>query len=448
MLRKAIVVVIIGLFIGTNASHDISAKTLKNNNIFEKTISDIKNIDKQNTINNKPNEQWNKTFGSSGYNEGWCVQETDDKGYIIVGTTAPLYYNFDIWLLKTDKYGIEEWNRTFGGEGSDYANSVRQTRDGGYIIVGLLWLTDDKQWDIWLIKTDNFGNEEWNRTFGGDLNDFGWCVQQTFDDGYIITGFTEVISYENRDVILIKTDVNGNEEWNKTYGESMFDEGQYVIQTNDGGYIITGYIMQQEGFLPSFDIWLIKTNSTGYIEWDKIFTGFFNVGTCVQQTRDGGYIITGYIGGFEGSDLLLIKTDSEGNIIWDTKFGGKGEDWARSVKQTNDGGYIIAGQTSSYGAGNLDVWLIKTDKDGDKKWESTFGGIENDTGQSVQLTSDGGYIIAGTTSSYGSGRTDIWLIKTDKNGKGKNRTDIDTPLLRFLQQHPSFDKLFQRFLKI
>jgi hypothetical protein len=209
---------------------------------------------------------------------------------------------------------------------------------------------------------------------------------------------------------LIKTDASGNKTWARTFGGTGDDGGYSVQQTSDGGYIVAGHTTSYGA--GNNDAWLIKTDASGDETWEKTLGGAsYDWGYSVQQTSDGGYIITGYTGdnGVDSSGVWLIKTDASGNKSWDKTFGGAGE--GHSVQQASDGGYIIAGSTQSYGAGGSDVWLIKTDASGNKTWDIAFGGANWDWGYSVRQTSDSGYVIAGSTQSYGAGGSDVWLIK-------------------------------------
>ena len=280
----------------------------------------------------------------------------------------------DIWGLESLS-NIEKGDsrnlfvETFGGNDSDKGNSVQQTTDGGYIITGYTWSFGNGGSDVWLIKTDSQGQEEWNQTFGGGEHDIGFSGHQTTDGGYIITGYTSSFGNGfNYDVWLIKTDSDGNEEWNQTFGGSSSDNGYSVQQTTDGGYIISGY-SRSFGNGYNDDVWLIKTDSQGQEEWNQTFGGNLNeVGYSVQQTTDGGYIITGCSKCNSNlSDFWLIKTDSQGQEEWNQTFGGSLSDYSNSVQQTTDGGYIITGSTENYGNGGYDVWLIKTDSQGNTK---------------------------------------------------------------------------------
>ncbi len=398
------------------------------------------------TLAGAPPLQWQKTFGGNTEEEAFSVQQTTEGGYIIAGWTRSYGAgDWDVYLVKTDSAGNMLWQKTFGGSDADIGWSVQQTSDGGYIIAGTT--LSYGAGTVYLIKTDPNGNSEWEKTFGGSLSfEEGHSVQQTSDDGYIIAGSTSYFRYDvpTSDIYLIKTDSNGNMQWQETFsfgvGLKYRDYGRSVQQTSDGGYIIAGstyyytgplnylypdgeYIIA--GFTLSYgaggyDVYLIKTDPNGNSQWQKTFgASNTDVGRSVQQTSDGGYIIAGYTESYGAgdSDVYLIKTDPNGNSQWQKTFGGSEYEYGGSVQQTTDDGYIIAGYTSSYGAGSADVYLIKTDPNGNMPWQKTYGGSDNDCALSVQQTTDGGYIIAGHTRSYGADEwSDVYLIKLCSDG--------------------------------
>jgi hypothetical protein len=208
-----------------------------------------------------PAEEWSQTFGGSDYEWGNSVAETSDGGYIIAGTTYSYGAgNGDVWLIKTDANGDEEWSRTFGGSAVEYGESVAQTSDGGYIVTGSTQSYAVGSADVWLIKTDADGNQEWNQTFGGLNEEHAYSVAQTSDGGYILAGYTESYGAGSADVWLIKTDAHGAEEWNQTFGGASFDGSYSVAVTSDGGYIITGDTVS---YGDGSDVWLIKVSDSG-----------------------------------------------------------------------------------------------------------------------------------------------------------------------------------------
>ena len=384
-------------------------------------------------------KSWNKTFGGIANDICFSIKQTFDGGYIIAGWT----YSYtagktDFWLIKTNNNGIEEWNKTYGGKNYDYGESVQQTKDGGYIITGITNFSfNTGSGDFWLIKTNNNGIEEWNKTYGGTNVDWPHSVQQTNDGGYIIIGETNSFGPGNEDVYLVKTDANGNKLWDKIFGGIGQDIGVSVKQTSDRGYIITGGTYSFSA--GSEDVWLIKTDANGDETWNKTYGGTTSDSSySIQYTSDGGYIIVGYTYSFSAGkeDIWLIKTDINGNILWDKNFGGINHDGGNSVQQTNDGGYIILGYTDSFEGGDYNIWLIKTDANGDERWNRTFGGTNTaENGYSVQQTNDGGYIILGSTKSHDTGDYNVLLIKTDSQGK----------LKIILSDNLWFEKLFHRF---
>ena len=356
-----------------------------------------------------PDTLWTRTYGGNDYDEGYSVQQTDDGGYIVVGSTKSFGANEDdVYLIKTDSYGDTIWTHTYGTGNNNRGYCVQQTIDGGYIVVG----ETSGSTDVYLLKTDQFGNEEWYQTIGGSEADIGNSVIQTIDGGFIIAGKTNSYGNGSYDVYLIKTDEYGDTLWTKTFGGTDWDAGCCVQQSVDSGFIITG-------FTYSFgaggqDVYLIKTDSSGNEEWIQTFGGYnSDKGESVLQTTDGGYAIVGYTStyGVGEADVYLIKTDSMGNEEWFQTFGGINTDVGYDIKLTLDGGFIIAGFTTSFGVGENDVYLIKVDSVGNEEWQTTFGGNDWDDARCIQQTNDAGYIVCGYTQSFSAGEFDVWLLK-------------------------------------
>ena len=365
---------------------------------------------------------WEQTFGGEDDDWGNSVQQTLDGGYIITGSTRSFEtIDKNIYLIKTNENGDEEWSQNYEVLVIDNGNSVQQTSDGGYIISGHTRLEVTGDYDICLIKTDSNGNDEWIKTFGGDGNEMGFEVKQTFDGGYIVVGYTTSFSNES-DVYIIKTDSNGNIDWSQIYGGNNWDSGKSVQQTLDGGYIITGYTNISE----EDKLYLLKISENGNEEWSQNFgISNYDRGNYVQQTLDGGYIILGYNGNpFNTS--YLIKTDENGDEEWFQNLEGILSSF--EVKQTLDGGYIVFGNKLNDLDGYDDLCILKTDGNGNEEWSQTFGGIWcQDSGYSGQQTLDEGYITTGFTYNDFSGYMDVYLIKTDSQGNLTFTTELPTP---------------------
>ncbi len=396
-----------------------------------------------------PDTLWTRTYGGSYSEEARCVQQTEDGGYIVAGYTDSFGAgNSDFYLVKTNSEGDTLWTRTYGRSYyKDRAYSVQQTTDGGYIVAGYTESFVADSGDFYLVKTNSEGDTLWTRTYGGSSDEWIECVQQTTDGGYIMAGTSSSFGSGFYDFYVIKTDSQGNSLWASAYGGSSYDGAYSIQQTIDGSYIVAGLTWSFGGGRD--DLYLVKMNSQGDTLWTRTYGGSnFDEAESVQQTTDGGYIVAGCTQSFGmGSvDFYLVKTDSQGDTLWTRTYGGSDWEMACSIQQTTDGGYIAAGITKSFGAGIYDFYLVKTDAQGDTLWTRTFGGISYDEAYSVQQTTDGGYIVAGRTNSFGAGFYDFYLVKTGPDISPAKYLEHPSPTDYTL--YPNFPNPFNPYTQI
>jgi len=358
---------------------------------------------------------WSKTYGN-GKESAHSLVETSDGGFALAGSTGSFGVGgSDFWLVKTDVNGNIEWNQTYGGAESESARSLIKTSDGGFAIVGDTESFGAGECDFWLVKTDSYGNMEWNQTYGGPGYDYSRSLIETSDGGYAIGGAID-LSYEDpfgdRDFWVVKTDSYGNMEWNRTYSDAPLNSCSDLVETSDGGYLLAGGTGR---YLVEANIWIIKTDEQGNMEWNQRYGGRDHAGAnSLVKTNDGGYAIAGY----RSQDFWLIKIDESGNIEWDQTYFKSGAEEAYSLVETSDGGYALAGVTSGsideqyY----IDAWMVKTDADGNKIWNQTYGGTGDQYIFSLIEASDGTFALAGFSTSTYAGPVDMWLIKTDAYG--------------------------------
>ncbi|MBI4932158.1 MAG: T9SS type A sorting domain-containing protein [Bacteroidetes bacterium] len=371
-----------------------------------------------------------KAYGGTAYDVGYSAQETNDSGFIITGGIRSFGAgNEDVYLIKISSDGTLQWTKTFGGTNNDDGYSIQQTNDEGFIIAGTTTSFGAGNNDFYLLKVASDGTPQWTKTFGGAGDDFCSSVQKTNDGGFILIGTTKSFGLINEDIYIIKTSSNGSLEWAKTFGGTYPDYGYSVSQTNDGGFIASGETVSYG--IGYGDAYLIKMTSDGNLQWSKTFgeSSTNDLGNSIQQTNDGGFIIGGTTSppSSGNGDVYLIKTDSDGTLQWSKTFGGTKPDYGKSILQANDGGFFIGGYTSSFGGGPHNFYLVKTISDGTLSWSKTFGGSVDDEGFSFQKTNDGGLVITGWTNSFGVGSYDLYLIKTDSNGNsGCNETNPNT----------------------
>jgi hypothetical protein len=345
-----------------------------------------------------------RTYGDENVDFGYVVEQTTDGGYIVAGLKSEPGPNMQ-YVVKTDSFGDTLWTQLYPGIGIDEPTSTaKQTLGGGYVFTGGIWSDINRTYDVSLVKADSIGNMLWLKTYGGGGEDWAHAIEVTPDSGFIMTGTTRSYGAGFYDVYLIRTDMAGDTMWTRTYGGGGSDAGLSVRNTPEGGFIVTGW---SDSFGVG-GVCLLKTDSLGNAQWARTYGG--SGGWSVQCTPDGGYVVAGGTNpyGPDPGDVYMIKVDSLGDTLWTRTYGGSGNDHGFAVDVTTDGGYVITGYTSSYGG----VYLIKTDSSGDEMWTRTYGGYY---GSSIHQTPDGGYIIAGTKSCSGTG-DDFYLIKTDTLG--------------------------------
>ena len=363
-----------------------------------------------------PDTLWTRTYGGTGDDFGASVQQTSDGGFIIAGSATSLGAGGrDVYLIRTDQNGDTIWTKTYGGTEDDYGNSVQQTIDGGFIITGSTESFGPYPIKLYLLRTDSNGDTIWTKTYARAVISEGRSVKQITDRGYIIAGYDYGNDSTGSQVYILKTDTAGDTIWTKTYGGTDSDEGYSVQQTTDEGFIITGYTASFGA--GATDVYLIKTNSKRDTLWTKTYGGTnYDYGRSVQQTSDGGFIIAGDTKSFGVGqfDFYLIRTDSNGDTLWTKTYVGTAFDQGYSVNQTSDNGFIIAGATDSSNMFSY-VYLIRTNPKGEILWTKTCGGIKEDWSFSCQQTTDGGFVVVGFTESFGSGGSDVYLIRLDKD---------------------------------
>lgn len=353
---------------------------------------------------------WSRTYGGTNIDVAYSVYETSDGGYIATGYTSSFGAGLqDAYLVRTNSNGDTVWTKTFGGASMDGAHFVREASDYGYVIAGYSETFGGGGKNIYLIKTDTGGNAEWTRTYATPLMDVAYAFCETPDSGYIFIGYKNGPSgWVKGDLWILKTDATLDTVWTKEYGGAGEDYGVSIQQTLDGNYIIAG-ITSSFG-ANGKNVWILKIDNSGDTLWTRVYGhDLEDVGYGVCSTSDSGYIVAGYINGtgqWTAGDLWLLKTDANGDTLWTQAYGAGGEDFGFDVYETSDGGYVTAGR---YGN---DMWLLRTDASGDTIWTKEYGGTGTESALALGMTSDGGYIIGGYTTSFGHGANDFWLIKT------------------------------------
>ncbi|MEO5776114.1 MAG: T9SS type A sorting domain-containing protein [Flavobacterium sp.] len=403
-----------------------------------------------------PAIQWQKPLGGTNNEGAAAIQKTPDGGYVTAGSNTSNngdvtgnHGGYDYWIVKLDAIGNIQWQKSLGGSGDDVADAIQTTADGGYIVTGYSNSNDGDvsgnhgNQDCWVVKLDTTGNIQWQKSFGSSNGDAAFSIQLTSDGGYVMVGYSSqndgnvTGNHGGPDYWVVKLDAGGNMLWQKSLGGSADDVGQSVQTTSDGGYIVAGYSSSNNGNVTgnhgTTDYWVVKLDASGNIQWQKSLGGSnTDYAQAIQTTSDGGYIVvgssfsnngnvTGNHGGI--SDFWVVKLNATGTLLWQKSLGGSDADYAQSIQTTSDGGCVVAGYSYSNDGdiignhGSSDCWIIKLDITGTKQWQKPLGGSGEESANSIQNTSDGGYVITGFTNSNDGditgnhGGLDCWVVK-------------------------------------
>ncbi len=373
-----------------------------------------------------PMTAWAKTYGGTSTDSASSIKPTSDGGYIVAGHTFSFGVGQDdVWVLKLDRSGNVQWQKSYGGTGSDAAASIAQTGDGGFVLTAVTTSFGEGGYDdVWILKLDSSGNIVWQKSYGGIYQDEAGTILPTPDGGIVLTGWTASFQDRQGDAWVLKLDGSGNIQWQKAYGGlGKGDWGASIALTSDGGYVVAGSTSSfGAGYI---DGWVFRLDSAGNILWQKTYGGTRNdFFAAIAPLSDGGFALAGTTNSFGagGQNYWVVRLDGEGNLLWNQTYGGLYGDTAQSIAATPDGGYVVTGTAGSWGG--FKVWTLKLDGSGKVVWQHTYG---TEDGHSAAVTGDGGYIVAGDTS-LGDGWWDAWVVKVNaQGGLGAGCTIAATP---------------------
>ncbi len=358
------------------------------------------------------NYVWSSHYGGVYNDAGYNAVSTNDRGYAAVGSTFSYGSgDYDVYLLKLDSLGDTLWVRTYGGSRTDIGHDLQATADGGFVVVGTTTSFGRGKEDVYVLRTDSLGNLLWSRTYGGAATDEGWSIRATYDGGFIIGGSTSSSGAGYADLYLLKISAAGDSLWSRAYGGPGGESGYAVRQTRDSGFIAVGATGSfGEGYS---SMYVVRTTSNGDSLWATTYGGpKADLGYSVEIAPDGGFLFAGATAsyGMGYYDAYLVKTDAGGLVEWEHTYGGTLDDRAYAVSMTSDGGFLMVGTTESFGAGSADLYAVKVDPMGEIVWSQTFGGTQADYCRAVVKNRAGQFVLVGYTYSYSAGGSDLYLV--------------------------------------
>lgn len=358
-------------------------------------------------------DTWAKTYGGESSESISDIRQTSDGGYIIAGQTGSFGASiYDAWLLKLNKNGNVQWQKSYSNSSVDDLRSIQETADGGYIAAGQTWFVKGGDVNAWVLKLDAQGNIIWQKIYDG-LS--AYCIQQTADGGYIVVG--EI----SGDGWVLKLDSAGNVEWQKSLGSSGSDSFLAVQQTHDAGFILLGSSNSFQG--GQWVTWVVKLDGVGNTLWQKTYGTFYTNPYSISAAADGGYVVAGMVTLPEtvapnAADFWIVKLTSDGSVEWQRIYNFAEYDRIYRVRPANGGGYIAVGEVFFSGQSTSNIWVAELDSAGTIRWQQSYGGSSYEWANSIQQTVDGGFIVGGITWTFGFGPAggDVLVMKLDTSG--------------------------------
>jgi len=359
-----------------------------------------------------------RAYGGTNYDVGYAIIQNPDGSYVVAGTTQSFGAGSDDFLiLKLNASGGLDWAKTFGGPRYDIPYSITPTGEGGYIVAGVTKSFGAGYDDLLLIKLNASGELQWAKAFGGTFIDIPYGITQTPDGGCAVAGVTYSFGAGYGDILVLKLNGSGELEWAKAFGGTNSEAANTIIRTSDGGYAIAGYT---ESFgAGSEDFLVLKISSSGDFQWAKAFGGTnYDDAYSLLQTSDGGYAVVGWTESFGAGDIdiLALKLSPSGEVEWARTLGGASLELPGTTFLSSDGGYLTAGVTRSFGPGDEDLLAVKISASGGLEWARKFGGTNYERAYSMIPSIDGGYAIVGYTRGSTSESAELLVLKIGSDG--------------------------------
>lgn len=353
---------------------------------------------------------WDRTYGGVAAEFGRAIVAVPNGGFAVAGRTASKGAgDNDMWLVRLDEAGDVLWDRTYGTAVSEHANGLVVAPDGGFLVVGNT-TTPANSLDWWIVRTDADGNELWDETFSTPDGDHAFAAVAASDGGFAVAGTRDRVGQGTGRFWLIRLDDDGTTLWQRIYGDPAEEQLAYdLVEFPGGGFAVTGTAHE--------DFWLVRTDEAGNELWNRSYDHdptTYDRATALVRTPDDGLVLAGWSQGNNSSDYWVVRTDTAGNVLWSTAYDQKDSDFAEDVALLEDGGLLLVGGTAPYAAYG-DLWAVRTDADGAILWDRTLGGGDQDHGYGVVAFS-GGLAFVGTTASKGAGDGDVWALRTNSEG--------------------------------